>query len=453
MTSSWDENMKKTAQKVLALAKKAGADQAAVRMKHSRFSEVGYRDGDMEKASSSTKQRLSLRIYVKNRFGAHFTSDLRPETLVGFVEKAVAMTRVLEEDPFRGLPDKSALAKGPAPDLGILDIQMENTPSDYWTGLARKMENLAREKALQEKADLVSSQGGVYGEISAMHLANSLGFAGSLRESGAFVSAGMVFMDPVEKKKRRSGGWWEGERHLADLVEPKRLENVALTACQRTMATMGAKPGATARMSVLVENIAAGRLMGQLLQCINGRSIYQKRSYLAERKGEKIAADILNMQDNPLLPGGFSSQWFDAEGMTAKPLGLIENGVLTNYLLDNYHSRALGMEPTTGETSNVLFEPSCDKGVGELSRGMEKGIVVTSFLGGNFNSTTGDFSYGVQGRYVESGKVVHAVDGMNIAGNANDLWLKLVAVGNDPYPYSAVRVPSLLFEDVQVSGS
>jgi PmbA protein len=445
--------MKKTAQQVLALAKKAGADQAAVRLKHSRFTEVGYRDGDMEKASSSTKQRLSLRIYVKNRFGAHFTSDLRPETLSAFVKKAVGMTRVLEEDPFRGLPEKSLLAKGPAPDLKIMDRQMEDTPSEYWTDLARTMEKFAREKALQQKADLVSSQGGVYGEVSAMHLANSLGFAGSLRESGAFVSASMVFMDPIEKQKRRTGAWWEGERYLKDLVKPDRLQEVSDTACQRAMATMGARPGTTARMSVLVENIAAGRLLGQLLQCINGRAIYQKRSYLAGRKGEKVASDILHMKDDPLLPGGFSSQWFDAEGMQARPFGLIQNGVLKNYFLDTYHSRALHMEPTTGGASNVLFEPSQEKGLSELSRDIEKGIVVTSFLGGNFNSTTGDFSYGVQGRYVENGKVVHAVDGMNIAGNANDLWLKLAAVGNDPYPYSAVRAPSLLFENVQVSGT
>ncbi len=84
---------------------------------------------------------------------------------------------------------------------------------------------------------------------------------------------------------------------------------------------------------------------------------------------------------------------------------------------------------------------------------MSEGILVTGFLGGNSNSLTGDFSFGIHGFRVRKGQLAEPIGEMNISGNHLELWKKLVAVGNDPYPYSPMRTPTLVFEDVSVAGA
>jgi PmbA protein len=84
---------------------------------------------------------------------------------------------------------------------------------------------------------------------------------------------------------------------------------------------------------------------------------------------------------------------------------------------------------------------------------MKDGILVTGFLGGNSNATTGDFSFGVLGHRIVKGRIAEPISEMNIAGNHLALWKRLAAVGNDPYPYSSSRTPTLLFDGIQFAGA
>ena len=76
------------------------------------------------------------------------------------------------------------------------------------------------------------------------------------------------------------------------------------------------------------------------------------------------------------------------------------------------------------------------------------GILVTDFNGGNCNSATGDFSYGVSGFLFENGKITSPIDSMLITGNMTDLWSNLLAAGSDPIPGMSRQVPTLAFRDV-----
>jgi PmbA protein len=130
---------------------------------------------------------------------------------------------------------------------------------------------------------------------------------------------------------------------------------------------------------------------------------------------------------------------------------MIDKGVLKSYYIDTYYGKKLGMEPTSGSSTNIVLDYGT-KSLEEMVKEMKKGILITSFIGGNSNSTTGDFSFGIIGRYVEDGKIIKPVHEMNISGNFTDLLNQLVEVGNDPYIYSSLRLPSLHFKDVQFSG-
>jgi PmbA protein len=109
------------------------------------------------------------------------------------------------------------------------------------------------------------------------------------------------------------------------------------------------------------------------------------------------------------------------------------------------------MEPTTGSESNITFELG-KRSPEEMIKDVEQGIFVTQFVGGNSNSLTGDFSYGIVGLYIKDGEIVHPVNEMNISGNIMEIWKNLAEVGNDPYQYSSIMRPSMYFKDVHFSG-
>ena len=450
--SAVEKELGQVASAVLEMAAKAGAGQAAVKMSRSRFTDVGFRDGRLEKATSSTRQNLALTLYWQGRYALHTTSDLRPDALKQFVTSAAKLTAALEPDPLRSLADPARLAKPPAPELELFDPKLEATSPTHYIDMAREMENLTRATAAGGEPRLVSAMGGAYAEIEHQVLATSDGFVGAQQETGAFAVSQLVFMEPGSEGKRRMGWWYQGARHLAELESQETLKAIAQRCRQRALDQMGARPGPSGVFPVVVENQAAAKLVGQLLSAMTGRALHQKRSYLAHKLDQVMGAPLLTIQDQPLIKGGFGSRWYDGEGVAAAPLTLVDKGVLKHFYLDTYHARSLKLPPTTGSSSNVVLPASHALDGAGLAGQMDQGLLVTGFLGGNFNSTTGDFSLGVQGSWMEKGRTVHAVEGMNMAGNFEQLWSRLAGVGNDPFPYTATRAPSLMFAQVQLAG-
>jgi PmbA protein len=205
-------------------------------------------------------------------------------------------------------------------------------------------------------------------------------------------------------------------------------------------------------MTMAVENRAAGRMLGMLLGPLSGSSLQQKRSFLDGQLGKAIGSPVLDVRDEPLLPRGLASRTFDGEGLSTKPRAIFEKGTLATYFIDTYYGRKLGRAPTTAAASNVVMSPG-DKSLAELLAAMKEGVLVTGFLGGNSNGATGDYSLGIAGYRVRGGQLAEPIGEMNIGGNQADLWKRLVARGNDPWAYSRMRLPTLVFEGVQIAGT
>jgi PmbA protein len=167
--------------------------------------------------------------------------------------------------------------------------------------------------------------------------------------------------------------------------------------------------------------------------------------------GQPIGGPLLDLRDDPLLPRAFGSRLFDGEGLASRPRPVVERGVLASWYLDTYYGRKLGLPPTTGRPSNLLWRCGTRSREALLAE-VGEGVLVSGFLGGNSNGTTGDFSVGVRGFRIRRGQLAEPVGEMNVSGNHRELWHRLVAVGDDPYPYSTLRTPTLVFEGVHFSG-
>ena len=155
--------------------------------------------------------------------------------------------------------------------------------------------------------------------------------------------------------------------------------------------------------------------------------------------------------DEPHLIQASGARYFDSEGIATERRPIFEDGVLKTYFIDTYHAKKMGTAPTVNSPSILVLQTGRDNLDGLVAK-VDKGILITGFNGGNCNSSTGDFSYGIEGFLIENGKLTQPVSEMNVTGNMLTLWSSLVETGNDPRLSSSWRIPSLVFEGVDFSG-
>jgi PmbA protein len=423
-------------------ARKSGADEVAVDVTFSRDVEVKYRNETLEELKESTQSSLSLEVYVDHRYSGHSTNNLRREEVGRFIDEAVAMTRYLSEDPHRTLPDPRYYKGVRDVDLELVDAKHDAIESHDRVALCRTIAEVGR-----ARSDKVISCSGEYGDTYSESVkVQSNGFEGERRETVYYAGADTTIDDGAGG---RPEDWYYGvTRTRAALPGPELLGQAAV---DRALRKIGQKKIESGAYDMLVENRTSRRLLGALRWPLTARALQQRQSFLEGKLGERIASEKLTVVDDPFVPRGLGSRLFDGEGLAAKRRVIIDQGVLQAYYIDNYYGRKLGLEPTGGSASNILLAEG-QRSLDEMVAGMKRGILVTGFLGGNSNDTTGDFSFGIVGMLVEDGQAVQPVNEMNISGNLGELLGQLVEVGGDPFPYSSWRLPSLLFEGVQFSG-
>jgi PmbA protein len=433
------------AKEVVQKARKLGAQGVRASLGRSRNSEVEWRDGKLDRLRESTSMSVGVTLYVDGRYSSNSSSDLRPEALDGFLKETVAMTRVLAEDPHRKLPDPARFKDRFEGDLKIFDekgsaavIAVERRRA------AKDLEAAARSGPQADK--LISVTTSCSDTVSESAKVTSNGMEGTRRSSTFVLFAQASVKDEGDRKPV---GWdYAVTRHRNKLPS---VEEVGTEATRRALMDVGAKPEKSGLYSCIIENRVAARMLRGLQGPLSGNAIQQKRSFLADKMGQEVLGKLLTIVDDPFVVAGLGSRTYDGEGMSLKKMPIFEKGVLKTFFLDTYYASKLGMEPTTGGPSNVVFSTG-DKDLEGLMKAMGKGILVTGFSGGNSNSATGDFSIGIRGQWIENGKIVRPVAEMNLAGNHLKFWKQLVELGNDPDPYSSVRTPSLRFEKIQFSG-
>ncbi len=434
-----------TAARLVEGAVKRGAQGARASAYRSHESTVEWRDGKLDRLQDSTQKGATVTLFVDGRYSSNTTCDLRPEALARFLDEGVAMTRVLAVDPHRHLPDPKHYAARFDGDLRLYDTtgHAELTP-DVRRSTTQQLEEAVRTAPGAEALISVTTACSNSETESVVVASNGLQVG---RQVGDFsISAEASVRDQGDRKP-------EGSSYGAT-TERSALPSIAWVgadALARGLALRGSAPQKSGQYACVVENRVASRLLRDILQPLNGQAIQQQRSYLAGKLGERLFSQKLTIIDEPLLQAGLASRPYDGEGMTRQRLPLIDKGVVRAFLLDTYYASKLNLAPTTGSTTNLVFERGTQDLAGLLET-MGTGILITGFSGGNSNSATGDFSLGIRGQWIERGKPVRAVSEMNLAGNHLQFWKELAEVGNDPFSYASIQAPSLRFGAVQFSG-
>jgi len=434
-------DLKKTAHDAMMTAQGLGLKDVAISVSRNRFLDISFRDGKLEKIQESTSRSLDATLYHEGRYSSSTTSDLRPAAVERFLQQARDMTALLTVDPFRALPDPS-LYEGQAD----VDLQLEDPGYAALDIDRRKQLVQALWTAAEDDERVISATSGTYDSASESVRLHSNGFEGYRRSTNFWMGAQVTVRD--EGDRRPMGSWWIGSRRHGELDDPREVGNQAL---QRALQRLGSGPVTTRRCPMVLENTTARRALSPLFSALSGRSLQQRQSFLEGKKGEQVLSELATVTDDPLIPGGFGSRLYDSEGIAAKRMPVFDDGVLANYFIDTYYGKKLQMAPTTRRSSNVVLAPG-KLSAEQILEEVGEGILVTSFLGGNSDPTTGDYSFGIRGHRIVSGRIGAPVSEMNITGNLLQLWSNLTHVGNDPHPYSSTLVPTLAFADIQFSG-
>ena len=424
------------------LALDAGADETFAFATQSRNVEFSYRDGALEKVQDATSRNLSVQVYANGRYSSHQTTDLEPDRLRDFVHEAVALTRALEPDPFRQITPATLFKGRKAVDLDLEDAAVAGLDRERRLAWCTALDGATR---THER--VISATAGVYDGTVISAAASSNGFSGSQRSTYCWLGSNVTLKDRGDR--RASDGFYAGGTHLDDLPATKSIGETAL---ERALVRLDSEKGPTGKATMVVDSRAAASLVGRLIGPADAASVQQGRSFWASLVGRKAFSDKLSITDDPLIVRGFGSRLYDREGIAAKVLPIVTAGRVENLYVDTYYGRKAEMEPTTGSPSNVRIVTGT-RSLDELLGDAGEGVYVTSWLGGNADGTTGDFSLGLRGHMIENGRIGRPVGEMNVTGNLRRLFLRLEALGNDPYPYATVLAPSMLFSGVDFSGA
>lgn len=436
---------------LLDTARKAGAEAADAIAVGGTSVAIDIRAGQLETAERSEGVEIGLRVLLGGRQACVSASDTSDATIRALAERAVAMAREAPSDPCVGLADSDQIAR--SWDLAALQIE-DPSPEPG----ASDLEAAAR--AVEVAAMAVPGIRQVEASASysrrAVHLAATNGFSGGYGRSSHSLSAVAFTGEGTEMERDWAA---EGRTFAADMPAS---EGIGALAAERALQRAGATRPRTGTYPVLFDERVASSLIGHLLSAANGAAVVRGATWLRDALGQQVLPTGLSVIEDPHRPRISASRPFDGEGLPTRRRLIVENGVLIGWTLDLATGRRLGMPSTANAARGVSSPPSpttsnIDLTPGAVSRDdligqMGTGLLVTSMIGSTISATTGDYSRGASGFWVEKGRISHPVNECTIAGNLRDMLLRIIPA-NDARAHLSTRVPSLLIDGMIIAGA
>lgn len=436
------QELREQAKKALLTVERAGIKSALVHCRITRRYNLKTKNEAIELLKEALDLQLSLSLFDHHRFGWFATSDMSEEGLKRFVQKSAEMVRLTDADPAHGLPDKEFTRPLPMVNLELCDPVLVQSKKGEGLRLCQRMTQAAKSFS----PEIIHVEAGFNESHHRSVSLSSEGFSGEQESTMFNVWCDSFVRDGERKQSEYDYGYW---RHWSELTSP---EAIGRASAQRVLAIKGSTPIKTGKYSIVLANYRCADFIGKFLSAFAGREVYRKTSCLHDKLNQAIAPQRLTLIDNPLIKRSAGSQLYDDEGIVARPIPLVEKGVLKNFYFDSYWARKQGVKPTTGEQTNITFGLGTRSGE-EMVQDLDEGLWVTNYIGGNFNTTSGDFSVGIRGFLIKDGTLGQPITEMNLAGNLLEFLQQLEEVGNDPFAYDSVRTPSLRFREAMVSGT
>jgi PmbA protein len=436
------------AERLVAAARKAGADAADAIAVRSMSLGVEIRDGAVEESERSESDDMGLRVFVGRRQAVVSTNDMTGNDIAALAERAVAMARVAPEDPYAGLAEPDLLARD-IPDLDLVD------PAIPAVSVLEARAREAEQAALTVKGVTKSGGASASAGLGGLVLVTSSGFSASYLSSSQSVSMTAIAGEGTGMERDYD---YSSARHGADL---DAAGDIGRRAGERAVRRVNPRKVTTRRVPVVFDPRVASSLVGHLASAANGSAIARKTSFLKDRRGERLFAKGITIIDDPLRRRGLRSRPFDAEGVAVRKRAIVEDGVLQSWFLDCATARELGLTTTGHAQRGVSSAPAPAPSNLHMEAGpltpqqliadIRDGFYITDLIGMGVNIVTGDYSRGAAGLWIENGELTYPVSEVTIAGHLNDIFAALVPANDLVFRYGT-NAPTLRVEGLTIAG-
>jgi PmbA protein len=444
------EQLQQLAQDVLRYAQEKGASDAAVEISEGGGLSVGVRKGNIETIEQNKDKGIGVTVYLGGeghvRRGNASTSDFSQESLRATVDAAYNIARFTAEDDCAGLPDADMLEMHPQ-DLKLCYPWLIST--EEAVELAKRCEAAA---FAVDKRVTNSEGANVYAQQSHFITANTRGFMGGYPYSRHSISVAPIAGRGAHMQR---DDWYSSSRDPKKLAAP---EAIGRYAAERALSRLHARKLDTRKCPVLFEAPLAAGLLGSFVQAVSGGALYRKSSFLLDSLGKQVFPSHIQIVEDPHVIGAVGSAAFDEEGVQTRKREVIKDGVLQGYFLSTYSARKLKMKTTgnAGGSHNLTMsstQTTAKDGFAAMLKKMGTGLLVTELMGQGVNYVTGDYSRGASGYWVENGEIQYPVEEVTIAGNMNEIFQQIVAIGADVLIRGTKQTGSILIESMTVAGS
>jgi PmbA protein len=438
---------------VLQQAYTLGATSSDVMLAESVATELSVRMGNLETVENSADKSLVITVYIGHQSGSASTADFSSEALKKVVHSAYDIARFTTTDPYAGLPAVEDLASSGETKRDLDIFHPWNPSVKEAFDLAMQVE----QAALQEDQRIKNSEGATVSALQSHFLyAQMQGkeyvFSAGYPSSHHSLSVVPIAIDAAGEMQR---DYWSSS--MCCMQDMESAESIGRYAAQRALARLGTRKLPTQVCPVLFEAPVAAGLLGALTQALSGGSLYRKTSFLVDSLGKNIFPEYIEVIEDPFMLKAKGSVPFDGEGVDVKRRKVVAQGQIQGYFLNSYTARKLQMQTTgnAGGSHNLLLyslltQPEDD--LKAMCKKLHRGLLVTELIGQGVNYVTGDYSRGVSGFWVENGEIVYPVSEITIAGNLQQMFLNMVAIGADTHTYGKKTTGSVLIEAMQVAG-
>ncbi len=434
---------------LISQAKKAGADAADAIYVCDAATQVQMRLGNLEDVERSEGEEIGLRVFVGKRSATVSSSDMDPAILSALVDRALDMAKEAPEDQYAGLaPEDLILKSDPHPIDG-------DDGEDPEPEVLREMALQAEDAARAVSGVTNSEGGGASAGRASVALATSHGFSGAYSTSGYSVSASVIAGEGDGMERDYA---YDSKRYFEDL---DNAEQIGKEAGERAVSRLNPVDFKSGAMPVVYDPRVGNSLLGHFIGAISGSSIARKTSFLLDALDTQIFDNAITIIDCPHRKRGQRSKAFDGEGLPTAKTKLIDDGRLTQWIMESAAARQLGLKPTGHASRGVGGAPGvsvtnlhmCNGTVAksDLIKDIRHGVYITELIGMGVNPVTGDYSRGAGGFLITDGEIGPPISEITIAGNLKDMFASLIPADDLEYKF-AINTPTLRTDSMTVAG-
>ncbi|WP_343192657.1 metalloprotease PmbA [Buchnera aphidicola (Taiwanaphis decaspermi)] len=381
-------------------------------------------------------------VFLKNSKGSAMSTDLNIKSIKDTINYAINIAKYTSRDKYNKLPDKSFLAFKKKR-LKIF------YPWYFDVNYAVNLTKSTEDYALKYDKKIVNTEGANFSANNLVKFfANSSGMLNYYNNTNYFLSNSVIAKD---SSGMQTDYYYSSSRNILDLESAK---NVGIKSSKKAISKLSPRKIKTMKYPVIFSSDISYTLFSHLSQAIYGENVYSNSTFLINKLNKKIFPKWLSIYEKPHINKGLGSIPFDNEGVYTKNINIINKGVLSTWLLDNYSANKLNLFTTghSGGISNWLVKSSKKISFKNLLYKMNEGLLITDLIGESVNIVNGDYSRGASGFFVKNGKIMFPVHEITISDNLINIFNNIFDMSNDFNTNKKIISGSILIKEINVSG-